>query len=92
MGNDNIGIDNGIFYSNLQYLKYKNPDKGIYIYPFSLYPTDYQPSGSINMSFIDDISLKMELNDIIEKPVYFNSYSRSYNILRIMSGKGDLFD
>ena len=92
MGNDNIGINNGSFYSNLQYLKYKKtPDKGIYIYPFSLYPTDYQPSGSINMTFIEDILLQMKLNDIIEKkPAYLNCYSRSYNILRIMSGLGDV--
>ena len=61
------------------------------MYSFSLYPNEYQPSGTANFSQIYDTSFKLLMNKKIkENPVYLYTYARSYNVLRIMSGMGGL--
>ena len=75
---------------------------GVYSYSFSLYPEDYQPSGSINFSKLENIQLRFSLK---ENPILvsgntedngnftnktINIYAVSYNVLRIMSGMAGL--
>ena len=50
------------FYNYLQpYIYYNStPDYGVNVYSFSLYPTDFQPSGSINMGRIPSINMNMD--------------------------------
>lgn len=65
------------------------PTNGINYYSFALYPKKVQqPSGAINMSFTDQNYLELELNDSINEnnPVEIRGYTRSKNILRIISG------
>lgn len=51
------------FFNYLQpYIYYNStPDYGVNVYSFSLYPTDTQPSGSINMGRIPSINLYLNL-------------------------------
>ena len=77
------------------------PDSHIYVYSFALRPEEHQPSGSCNMSRIDNTQLELELNKdtfspvLTDKhspmvPVTLTVYARNYNVLRIMSGMGGL--
>jgi hypothetical protein len=63
-GMDRQSIRNGAFYGSftaLQTVK-SNPQAGIYLIPFALRPDDiHQPSGSINLSRIDNVSLSVGL-------------------------------
>ncbi|MEM0354131.1 MAG: major capsid protein [Thermoplasmata archaeon] len=87
------------YFNYLQpYLHFRNsPTDGLYVYSFALKPMEYQPSGSINLSRINDFSIQMvfsqELVDLVEQnssSIYIGVYAMSYNILRIMSGMGGL--
>lgn len=51
------------FFNYLQpYIYYNStPDYGVNVYSFSLYPTDFQPSGSINMGRIPAINIYFDL-------------------------------
>jgi hypothetical protein len=68
------------------------PNYGIYVYSFSLFPEDPQPSGSINMSRIDDIKLKLEFDGTINSnnTVEVKIYATNYNIFRIIHGLSGL--
>lgn len=60
------------------------PAVGIYVYSFALKPEDHQPSGSINMSRIDNASLQMVFGSAAAAKV--RVFMTNYNILRIQSG------
>ena len=64
------------------------PSEGINIYSFCMFPEKHQPSGSSNMSKIDNILLRIRLKTIINfsNDAKLKSYFMSYNILRIMNG------
>jgi hypothetical protein len=74
-----------IFLSSLMTHKHniRKLSNGIQYYSFALNPLKFQPSGSINMSQLNDIKLKLEISD----KGLLKVIVRSYNILRIMSGK-----
>lgn len=57
---------------------------GINVYSFALHPEDHQPSGTCNMSRIDNIVFELGLN--ITTSAKIRIYALSYNVLRIMSG------
>lgn len=72
-------------------------DIGKYAYNFAIYPEYFQPSGSVNFSRIDDISIEITLEpEVVSdmknngKLLRFGVYSVSYNILRILSGMAGL--
>jgi len=75
----------------LQYFKY-NPTKGINIYSFAITPDQKQPSGSCNMSKIDNIQINLKLSDIvnINNPVKFKGYGVVVNVFRVVSGLGGI--
>lgn len=64
------------------------PDTGIYVYSFSLNPEQHQPSGTINMSRIDNATLFLNLNSgmIGAGAAKLRVYAVNYNVLRIMAG------
>ena len=71
------------------YQHHKNsPDGFINIYSFSLYPESYQPSGQINLSMIDSITLKIQVKPQInfKNPAKLRAYAIVQNILRISNG------
>lgn len=102
-GKPKLSEDNGFpheFFTKLQPYMYHrgNSLKGVYVYSLSLNPyDDVQPSGSVNLSFVENMLLK--INTILPKQTTpgaydynfnFNIYLISYNILHIESGFGGL--
>ena len=63
------------------------PSTGIYLYSFALKPEEHQPSGSINMSRIESITLQLTLGTGSSAVRVF-PYCVNYNILRITAGMG----
>lgn len=77
------------FYSNIQSLQHHNSiaPNGVFIYSFSLFPNDFQPSGSCNLFKIDDFSIDITVEPIsYNKPANVRLYAVSYNILNIKNG------
>lgn len=70
------------------------PVGSIYCYNFGLKPEDAQPSGSINMSRIDNVMMTMQtdVEDFEDKKDDYDVYlwARNYNVLRIQNGMGGL--
>jgi hypothetical protein len=77
-----LGVNNFNNHSNI-------PNDFIYSHSFALNPEDLQPSGTINLTEVDDARFKFKLNPINDY-VDFYFFSRNYNILRINSGMGGL--
>lgn len=91
-GRPRMNTQNDIYYNciqPLQYFKYA-PSKGIHLYSYSLNPDLIQPSGSCNMSKIDNIQINLKLSDdvSISNTVTFKCYGLTTNIFRIVSGIG----
>lgn len=89
-GSDRTENNEGEFYNLIQTYNYHSniPDKGIYMFSFSLNPEQYQPTGTANFSIINNIELVFSVNEIINNNNFaiMNLYSVNYNILRITSG------
>ena len=69
------------------------PKSGIYVYSFSLYPENFQPSGSCNMSRLNKIQLQTERCQIPDGETYKYDlfvYVINYNFLRITAGLAGL--
>lgn len=65
-----------------------SPAPGIYVYSFALRPEEYQPSGSVNMSRIDDVKLVMSFNGSTQNKLI--TFAVNYNILIITDGLANL--
>lgn len=101
-GHDRTSERDGKYWSVVQpYQHHENvPTKGINVYSFALKPEEHQPSGTCNMSRIDNATLNITLTpNTVQKTVGSATSSRSakvrvyavnYNVLRIMSGMGGL--
>ena len=60
-GIDRFNYKNNIFLNYLQsYLYHTSCIDGIYMFSFSLEPEKFQPSGCVNMSMINDVSLEFQ--------------------------------
>jgi hypothetical protein len=76
----------------------RTPADGINVYSFALSPEKHQPSGTTNLSRIDNTILDITLGDRLRensalkldyaKDTELYIYGYSYNILRVMSGMG----
>ena len=80
------------------------PATGINVYSFALRPEEHQPSGTCNMSRIDNCTLQLQLTPKAVGMALTGSadnmtsgmagklrvYATNYNVLRIMSGMGGL--
>lgn len=62
------------------------PATGIYVYSFALNPEQHQPSGTVNMSRIDNATLNLELTTATA-PIQLRVYAVNYNVLRVMAGE-----
>ena len=63
------------------------PSKEINVYSFALKPEEQQPSGSANMSRIDNATLQVAQSASADN---IKVFATNYNVLRIMSGMGGL--
>ena len=66
-----------------------SPAAGINVYSFALKPAEHQPSGTANMSRIDNATLNISVPSGLSDAVV-KVYAVNYNVLRIMSGMGGL--
>jgi hypothetical protein len=69
------------------------PSPGIYVYSFSLFPEQFQPSGTCNMSRINKIEIKTSVIPPPSDATYNYSmdvYIVNYNFLRVTGGLGGL--
>ena len=62
------------------------PNKGINLYSFSLNNNNIQPNGSLNMSVINDIYLKLDFDKYIDEDIDLLCFNKIYNILSIKNG------
>ena len=67
----------------------RGPATGIYCYSFALHPEQHQPSGSVNMSRIDNATLNMTLTTGTSA-IKLYVYAHGYNVFRVMAGMGGL--
>lgn len=68
------------------------PSEGVNVYSFSLLPMMWEPSGTCNMSKMEKIEVKLNLNHLIStiQSVKFRGYAVTYNVLQITNGLGGL--
>ena len=72
---------------NYQNFAYSSAE-GINIYSFSIHPDTFQVSGACNLSKIDNISLRLNMNHLINfsNTSTVRMYTSTYNIFRIVYG------
>jgi hypothetical protein len=94
-GHDRFSEREGRYFNLVQpYQHHENvPATGINVYSFGLKPEEHQPSGTCNMSRIDNATLHLTLTkEAVEcnRSCKVRVYATNYNVLRIMSGMGGL--
>ena len=100
-GHDRFSERDGNYFNYVQPWQHHSntPSDGLCMYSFSLNPEDHQPSGTCNMSRIDNATLNITFGvDGVSdfKAQYLNDdskisiYALNYNVLRILSGMGGL--
>jgi hypothetical protein len=95
-GHDRFSERKGTYFNLVQpYQHHTNiPDSpGINVYSFALKPEEHQPSGTCNMSRIDNATLLLTVHPDIAAANLTKKlrvYAVNYNVLRIMSGMGGL--
>jgi hypothetical protein len=94
-GQDRFSEREGTYFDQVQPWQHhtRSPDTGVNVYSFALRPEEHQPSGTCNMSRIDNATLQLVLsNATVEgtNTAKVRVYARNYNVLRIMSGMGGL--
>ena len=101
-GHDRFSERDGNYFNYVQpYQHHSNtPSDGLNMYSFSLNPEEHQPSGTCNMSRIDNATLNLTFgrnsadNDFklnyLDTDSNLSIYATNYNVLRIMSGMGGL--
>jgi len=93
-GHDRFSQRNGRYFNLVQPFQHHErvPSTGINVYSFGLKPEEHQPSGTCNMSRIDNATLHLTLSSLITSSAAakVRVYATNYNVLRIMSGMGGL--
>ena len=88
-GHDRMDTRAGDYFNYVQPFQHHSntPADGVNVYSFALKPEEHQPSGTCNMSRIDNATLVCELESGVDK---LSVFGVNYNVLRIMSGMGGL--
>ena len=89
-GHDRFATRAGSYFNLVQPYQHhtRGPSTGVYVYSFAVKPEEHQPSGTINMSRIDNATLQMTMVSAAAFKLY--TYMTNYNVLRIMSGMAGL--
>lgn len=89
-GHDRFATRNADYFNLVQTLQSfpRCPDVGIYVYSFAIKPVEMQPSGTCNMSRIDNATWNFTMTS--SNQVYVYVYAVNYNIFRVVSGMGGL--
>jgi len=88
-GHDRFSVRSAAYFNLVQPYQHHTrvPSTGIYAYSFALKPEEHQPSGTVNMSRIDNATLQLT-NATGSDAVKLRVYAVNYNVLRVMSGMG----
>ena len=82
------------YYTHIQVYqnKFVSPQEGIHMFSFAINPTEYQPSGTMNFSKVDDAYIQINLNKLInyQNPIIIRSYGIQLNLFRVINGLGGL--
>jgi hypothetical protein len=62
----------------------RGPATGIYVYSLAEKPEEHQPTGTVNMSRVDNATLNLTMSSSAAMKLY--TYMTSLNVLRVMSG------
>jgi len=94
-GHDRFQVREGRYFNEVQpYQHHTNvPAVGINVYSFALQPEQHQPSGTCNLSRIDNTTLLLTVSNNAVGTATSSTvrvYATNYNVLRIMSGMGGL--
>ena len=93
-GHDRFSERFGSYFNLVQpYQHHTNiPSQGINVYSFALLPEQHQPSGTCNMSRIDNAVLSLTLTPatVASGPATVRIYCINYNVLRVISGMGGM--
>ena len=89
-GQDRFSTRPGSYFNLVQPYQHHTriPLVGIYVYSFALNPEAHQPSGTVNMSRIDNATLQLSLSSLSNASLHV--YAVNYNVLRVMAGMGGL--
>lgn len=102
-GHDRFDRREGAYFNYVQPDQHhtNTPSDGVNVYSFALHPEQHQPSGTANLSRIDNTTLQIWFADLTaaaglpalsflnaESLLYI--FGQNYNVLRIMSGMGGL--
>ena len=87
-GHDRFSERDGNYFNYVQPWQHfsNTPADGLNVYSFALNPEEHQPSGTCNMSRIDNACLSIQSS----VAGTFSIFAVNYNVLRIMSGMGGL--
>jgi hypothetical protein len=90
-GQDRFSKREGGYFNYVQPFQHwpNTPSDGVNSYSFALKPAEYQPSGTLNFSRVDNSCLLIN-RDAKEHSAMLAYYSVNYNILRILGGMGGL--
>ena len=90
-GHDRFQVREGDYFNLVQPFQHHTniPAVGINVYSFALQPEQHQPSGTCNLSRIDNTTLLLTVSNnavgsVTSSSVYV--FATNYNVLRIMSG------
>jgi len=85
-GQDRFSTREGSYFNLVQPYQHHTrvPSDGIYVYSFALNPEQHQPSGTVNMSRIDNATLQLSVD--VNDSAKLRVYAVNYNVLRIMAG------
>ncbi len=102
-GHDRFDRREGAYFNYVQPDQHhtNTPADGIFVYSFAIHPEQHQPSGTANLSRIDNTQLNIWFRDEtaasgLPSLNFFNAdnklyiFAHNYNVLRIMSGMGGL--
>jgi hypothetical protein len=100
-GHDRFSERDGNYFNYVQPWQHHSntPSDGLCMYSFSLNPEDHQPSGTCNMSRIDNATLNLTFgvdggsdfkSTYLADDSKISIYALNYNVLRILSGMGGL--
>ncbi len=95
-GFDRFDIRNADYFRLVQPYQYHTVipiDDFVYSYSFCFRPEDVQPSGSMNASRLDNITLQLQMNNTVSPArgsANCRVYALNHNILRISQGFGGL--
>mgnify|MGYP000093969736 CR=1 FL=1 len=89
-GQDRFSERKGSYFNLVQPYQHHTciPGDGVYVYSFALNPEQHQPSGTVNMSRIDNATLQISAD--VDDSAKLRVYAVNYNVLRIMAGMGGL--